>query len=454
MNVSLQKQNLPQISYPQGAPVTRQIQEDEFLAFAYDRLNHQPIACFLDSAGPIGPRSQHAMLSGAPIGLFFQYSDKVVWLNLRDQSRAEITIPQFDTWLTRFNQLGLGPNGPALFPLITYEAFNPWVRHSRPHPLWRQAPATWLLTADIWRYDRQTQRLTGCPEPDPPQVSWDAPLPSPAKPGWRETEAEYFHKIDHVQKDIYNGVYYQANLSQRFLTHSERRPLETYTTLRKLNPSPFMGLFKCGEAWVVSGSPERLVDKNRAHISARPIAGTKPRFKNDPTRDQASQQELLLSPKERAEHLMLVDLIRNDLGRVAAPGSVSVDEFCVIETYSHVHHLVSQVNASLREDATVYQLIASMFPGGTITGAPKISCIQRLSQLEEEARGPYTGAIGYIDTHHRLDLNILIRTLIQVGDQVCFHAGGGIVADSIHGSEYEETRHKCMALMEALGIRC
>nr|WP_243435863.1 anthranilate synthase component I family protein [Acanthopleuribacter pedis] len=270
--------------------------------------------------------------------------------------------------------------------------------------------------------------------------------------GWRESEQRYGEKIKTVQHHIYEGNFYQANLSQRFCRPTNQAPTETYRLLRARNPSPFMGIFRFFDYWVLSGSPERLVEKRGNFISARPIAGTQPRYPHDPAADQKARDHLTSCAKEQAEHLMLVDLIRNDLGRVARAGSVQVREFAVIETYSHVHHLVSQVEANLAETADVWELIASVFPGGTITGAPKISCMQTLAELEREKRGPYTGAMGYIGGDGNLDLNILIRTIIQVDRHICFHAGGGIVADSHQTAEYLETRHKCAALMEALNI--
>ncbi len=424
----------------------------EFLAWALAQVVREPLVVFLDTAGPVGPRAGRSLLSGGIKGFFLQNNQEFVFQDPSGR-RTHLTTDEFSSWLNEFHACAQGETGPALFPLITYEAFNPYTFPVRAHPLWNEGQGVWLLASWTNVYDRTKARLSYREESESEGSTWENPPRPSISYGWRETEEEYHRKLRMVQRDIYNGIYYQANLSRRFLCRSARHPLETYRRLRALNPSPFMGIFRFGACWVLSGSPERLVAKNKSFITARPIAGTKPRFQ-DPSEDAASQKALLQSPKERAEHLMLVDLIRNDLGRVARPGSVRVDEFCTLETYSHVHHLVSEVSAGLREDRTPIDLIRSMFPGGTITGAPKISCIKRLSELEGEARGPYSGSMGYLDTNQTMDLNILIRTLIQHGDEVCFHGGGGIVADSLHHAEYQETHQKCRALMEALDVEC
>ncbi len=434
---------------------TREMDEAGFLELAMAHMDRHAMACFLDSAGAIGPRSQKSLLTNHIAGLFLQVKDTWEYRDLQTGHVKKLDKTSFRNWLNQFH----GSNGPyggsMLFPMLTYEAFNPFAHPDSAHPLWQEPEGVWLLASSVFIFDRKLGLLTyGSPLNDEGPQKWQTPAPPNLTMGWRETEKDYYAKIALVQRDIYDGVYYQANLSQRFLTSSPQHPLATYRRLRGLNPSPFMGIFRLGDLWVLSGSPERLAAKFQQTITARPIAGTKPRSPNDPEQDNLARRDLLKSPKEQAEHLMLVDLIRNDLGRVASPGSVFVDEFCTIESYSHVHHLVSQVNAELKQGADLLDFIPAVFPGGTITGAPKISCIKRLSELEEEARGPYTGSMGYIDTSSNMDLNILIRTLIQNRDKVCFHGGGGIVADSQSSSEYQETRQKCMALMEALNIKC
>jgi anthranilate/para-aminobenzoate synthase component I len=204
-----------------------------------------------------------------------------------------------------------------------------------------------------------------------------------------------------------------------------------------------------GETQVICSSPERLVRRAGREVETRPIAGTRPRGAN--TADDARlTTDLLLNAKERAEHLMLVDLERNDLGRVCAYGSVKVDEFMVAEQYSHVIHIVSNIRGTLRDDATNFDILDAVFPGGTITGVPKIRCLEIIEELEPVSRGLYTGSVGYVSWSGNMDWNIVIRTLTLSRGELAFYAGAGIVADSDPEKEYDETRHKAQALIEAL----
>jgi anthranilate synthase component 1 len=251
------------------------------------------------------------------------------------------------------------------------------------------------------------------------------------------------------------GDVFQANLSRgwraRFAGAVE--PAVLYARMRDANPAPFAGLF-AGEDWAVaSASPERLVSVRGDVVETRPIAGTRPRVPGDD--DHARIRELVGHPKERAEHVMLVDLERNDLGRVCVPGSVEVDELMTVESYAHVHHIVSNVRGRLRADATPGDVIRAVFPGGTITGCPKVRCMQVIAELEGTGRGAYTGAMGWLNRDGDLDLNILIRSAELeshdgAGDQLRFRTGAGIVADSDPGRELEETRAKARGMLRAL----
>ncbi len=258
----------------------------------------------------------------------------------------------------------------------------------------------------------------------------------------------YMHKSDFLEmvtktkEYIAAGDIYQANLSQRFSTPLAEHPFTIYKRLRKINPSPFAAYLDCGSMHLVSCSPERLVRLEKDTVEARPIAGTKPA--NSPPK------LLLLDPKERAEHIMLVDLERNDLGRVSDFGSVKVNEKMVVEKYSHVIHIVSNVIGKLSSDKDKFDLIKAMFPGGTITGCPKIRSMEIIEELEPVKRGPYTGSIGYI-MHNKIDLNIAIRTMVIKNNTIYIQVGAGIVADSDPEKEYEETLQKAQALFEALG---
>jgi anthranilate synthase component 1 len=222
--------------------------------------------------------------------------------------------------------------------------------------------------------------------------------------------------------------------------------------LRQANPAPFAGLAYYGDSAVISSSPERLVSVRNRRIDARPIAGTRPRHA-DAKRDAALIRELIEHPKERAEHVMLLDLERNDLGRIARTGSVQVDEVMVVESYTHVHHIVSNVCARLRDEVSPGEVIRAVFPGGTITGCPKVRCMEIIAELERMPREAYTGSMGYLNHDGDMDMNILIRTLVQKGDQLEFRAGAGIVADSIPEFELDETRAKARGLARALGAQ-
>jgi anthranilate synthase component 1 len=223
-----------------------------------------------------------------------------------------------------------------------------------------------------------------------------------------------------------------------------------YRALRRANPAPFAALAELGEFAVLSSSPERLLQVRGRTASTRPIAGTRPRG-SDAAADAALKHELTLNEKERAEHVMLVDLERNDLGRICAGGTVEVDEYMIVETYATVHHIVSNVRGRLREDVTPGQAIAAVFPGGTITGCPKVRCMQILAGLEREPRDAYTGSLGYLGRDGAMDLNILIRTLTLRYGEIGFRTGAGIVADSTAEAELAETRAKAHGILKALG---
>jgi anthranilate synthase component 1 len=251
---------------------------------------------------------------------------------------------------------------------------------------------------------------------------------------------------------IVEGDVFQVNLSRGWQVPLPADvPLTAvYDALRRANPAPFAASL-CWDDWaVLSSSPERLVSVRGREAQTRPIAGTRPRL---PGEDEARRiQELVGHPKERAEHIMLIDLERNDLGRVCEPGSVRVDELMTVESYAHVHHIVSNVSGRLRPGVTPGQVLGAVFPGGTITGCPKVRCMEIIAELEGEGRGPYTGALGYLDRSGDMDLNILIRTLWYRDGTLRLRAGAGIVADSQPRAELEETRAKARGLLRALGV--
>ena len=248
------------------------------------------------------------------------------------------------------------------------------------------------------------------------------------------------------------GDVYQANLSRKWSTEVSAAVSgsDIYASLCETNPGPFAGIAHWQGIEIISSSPERLLSIRDGVVATRPIAGTRPRSEND-TRDRTLSAELFSHPKERAEHVMLIDLERNDLGRVCDAGSVEVDEMMVLESYAHVHHIVSNVRGNLRDDVMPGQAIAAVFPGGTITGCPKFRCMEIIAELEQGPRGAYTGSFGYLNRDGSLDLNILIRTMVKQGDSLTFRAGSGIVADSDPYAELEETRAKAKGMLRALG---
>lgn len=262
--------------------------------------------------------------------------------------------------------------------------------------------------------------------------------------------------VKKAKEYIAAGDIYQANLSQRFSFDFAGSSLELYGKLRAINPSPFSCFFKINDLEMISSSPERLIRKQGRICETRPIAGTCPvrdgPFKKGPSRASRWnwRRKLLKNPKERAEHLMLVDLERNDLGRVCDYRSVHVEEFMTLEKYSHVVHIVSKVVGKIRKGNDAFDLIKVMFPGGTITGCPKIRCMEIIDELEPVRRGIYTGSLGYLGLNGNMDLNIVIRTLILRKNKGHLQVGAGIVYDSDPEKEYEETLHKAKALIQAL----
>lgn len=306
------------------------------------------------------------------------------------------------------------------------------------------------ISADVRRVDELTA-----------PADWETPVDVV-----EEAPQRYLDAIVRVLDYLAAGDVFQANISRRWCARFAA-PVESTALFRRLrehNPAPFAGLF-AGQvngdavgsghggmlAWsVASASPERLVSVRGDVVQSRPIAGTRPRADGD---DEATRiSELVGNAKERAEHIMLIDLVRNDLGRVCVAGSVEVDELMTVESYAHVHHIVSNVRGRLPNTTTPGDVIRATFPGGTITGCPKVRCMQIIAELEGEGRGSYTGAMGWLNRDGDLDLNILIRSAEVEGELLRFRAGAGIVADSEPERELDETRAKARGMLRALGV--
>ena len=282
------------------------------------------------------------------------------------------------------------------------------------------------------------------------QGNVDLQLPNKLAKVMETTVANYMQAVECVKQYIREGDVFQANIARSWqMNFPSTYVLALYQRLRRVNAAPFSCFVRAGELTLLSASPERLFALSSDGIAeTRPIAGTRRRSEGD--EDEALQDELLLSDKERAEHIMLVDLERNDLGRVCVPGSIEVNERMVIEKYATVQHIVSNVRGVLSDQHDVIDLFCAMFPGGTITGCPKVRCMEIIDELEQKSRGPYTGSVGYIAWDGSADMNILIRTFWHHQDSLYWAAGAGIVADSDAVHERIETEHKAEGLLRAL----
>jgi len=270
-----------------------------------------------------------------------------------------------------------------------------------------------------------------------------------AAPTASMSEAEFIRAVGQAKDNITAGDVFQLVLSVRFSGRSDLSPFEAYRALRLLNPSPYMYFLELDGLSVAGSSPEALVKLDGRQAALRPIAGTRPRGQT-PEEDRAREAELLADPKELAEHVMLVDLARNDLGRVAVPGSIRVEPSCSIERYSHVMHIVSGVKGELEAGRDAFDLFAATFPAGTLVGAPKVRAMELIEDYEPAGRGLYAGTVGYFAKRGGMDQAIAIRTLAFQGDEYSFQAGAGIVADSVPESEYREVLAKSAILRRAL----
>jgi anthranilate synthase component 1 len=265
------------------------------------------------------------------------------------------------------------------------------------------------------------------------------------------SRAQFEAAVEKVREYINAGDAFQIVLSQRFRTETRARPFDIYRALRVVNPSPFMFYLRAGAVTLIGASPEIMCRVENGLITNRPLAGTRRRG-GTPEEDRTLAEELLNDPKERAEHIMLVDLARNDVGRVAEIGSVKIGDLLTVERYSHVMHLSSTVTGTLRPELTAFDALRASLPAGTLSGAPKVRAMEIIDELEPHRRGPYGGAVGYVDFGGNMDTCIALRTMVLLGQTAYVQAGAGVVADSVPTSEYEETVNKAMSLLRAIDV--
>jgi para-aminobenzoate synthetase component 1 len=319
-----------------------------------------------------------------------------------------------------------------------------------------QEQVLWLAATEPDQLERMANKLEA-QQHSPLSTSFNIDNIQPSVPIFQLSPGQYEKAVVQAKKYIHKGDIFQANLSLRFQAQTHVDSWSIYRALQHINPSPFASYWHTPWGAIISCSPERLVHLQGRKVQTRPIAGTRSRGKT-PGRDQQLEEELINNTKERAEHIMLVDLERNDLGKVCAWGSVKVNELLTIERYSHVMHLVSNIIGTLRPNYNAIDLIRGLFPGGTISGCPKVRCMEIIEELEPVKRNLFYGGCGYLDMRGNLDINILIRTLLyarncqQTGATVWGQVGAGIVADSDPQQEWHESLHKAQAQLNALSL--
>jgi para-aminobenzoate synthetase component 1 len=443
-------------------------------------LAHLPHLLFLDSAARDSPLARYSFVTADPFD----------WLSSR--GGHDNPFPRLAATLARWRTVtvaGLPPFQGGVAGLFGYDLCHHIERLPRP-PFdefalpdlavgcydWvlafdHQTGRAWLISTGLpetraWpRQRRAGQRLRAIRdllrEPSTAALfDTGPPLPAsclcpqyamPMLPGLTSNfdPPGYLAAIRRAIDYVHAGDCFQVNVAQRLLHRATLSPLELYLRLRERNAAPFAGLFDLGGAIVASASPERFLRVEDGEVETRPIKGTRPRG-NTPDEDAGRAAELLASAKDRAENVMIVDLMRNDLGRVCAYGTVRVPALCRLESYRYVHHLVSEVRGRLRPGLGPVDLLRAAFPGGSVTGAPKVRAMEIIAELEPTVRGPYCGALGYIGFDGAMDTNLLIRTFTVARGWIQFPVGGGIVADSDPQREYEETLHKAEGLLRAL----
>lgn len=426
----------------------------------WENLSRKGPAVLLESSGAVGDASEWVILAGGANGECFSDSGRL-------RLEGSLGAPPFsDIWefldTIGFNEIPFAPFPHSLsrawFGIFSYEfgkTFMP-LRFSRIVSATKKSVPDFYFFKPklVMAFNRETKEFYIFGENKMFDDMILDPVMEPFVVGpvdGRISSEKYESMVRDAQKYISSGDIYQANLAQSFRSSWRGNVGSLYGTLREMNPGPFMGAFRGNTFTVISSSPERLVTGRGDRLETRPIAGTRPRG-NEEVQDLQFQWDLKTNRKEQAEHLMLVDLARNDLGKVSQYGTVEVKCYAEVESYARVHHLVSTIQAHKKNSVNVSDVFRSLFPGGTITGCPKIRCMEIIEELEEIPRGFYTGSMGYLAPGPSFDFNILIRSFTLFDDRTLdFYAGAGIVADSNPRQEYVETLYKVEALALALG---
>ena len=445
----------------------------------FSRISRLPGMLFLDGGGNSnGPLNRYSYLAADPIEqLVVQNDDPFCFDQIRHlwkkYSSLSCELPPFQGGLagylayelnTKLEQINSAAIDDFSTPLLVMNVYDVVVALDNAQGQGWIISQGWSKADDKDREQKAQQRLE-----EFKQLLFDsAPIDEPS---WQPTNStvpdsqmnrvdaeqdlfsdfsrdEFLNVITQAVDYIHRGDIFQTNLSQRLLTSASRSPHELYLTMRQKNPAPFSCFFDFGDGHIISASPERLVSLNDGQIETRPIKGTRKRT-GYPEADLNVSQELAASEKDRAENVMIVDLMRNDLSKVAQPDSVLVQKLCGIEQFQKVVHLVSVISAELRDDCDCVDLLQAVFPGGSITGAPKIRAMEIISELEPTVRGPYCGSLGYISHDGNMDFNILIRTITAKDGWWQIPVGGGIVSDSNPELEYEETWTKAIGMLAA-----
>jgi para-aminobenzoate synthetase component 1 len=478
---------------PLVEPATPLVEELTPTPSAWDvcvRLARLPRLLFLDSADTGGALGRYSFITADPFA-WLRSRGRDIWENgsrLDDTDPFAVLAERLACWPSTALP-GLPPFQGGAAGLFGYDLCHHLERLPRPRFDEFEIPdlavgfydwvvafdhherRAWLIstglpeTEPLWQQRRAEERLRavrtllqGGPSRVESQIGKPAPAVVPARSfpvsrmHWVSSNFDRDSYLAMVRRGIdyiHAGDCYQVNLAQRLLHPATQPPLELYQRLRARNPSPFAGYFDLGDFTIVSASPERFVRVEHGEVETRPIKGTRPRGAT-PDEDRARADELEASAKDRAENIMIVDLLRNDLGRVCEYGTMRVPAVCRLESFRYVHHLVSEVRGRLKPGLTAVDLLRAGFPGGSVTGAPKIRAMEIISELEQTARGPYCGCLGYLGFDGSCDTNILIRTFTVGRGWLQFPVGGGIVADSVPEHEYDETWHKAEGLLRAL----